>query len=377
MVETTKKEACMKKIVIDARESGTSTGRYIDSLIKYLHEFNPPYELVLLAKNHRIDYLKKIAPKFKVIESNFKEFTFAEQLGLLKQIKELKPDLVHFGAIHQPVLYRGKSVTTVHDLTTARFRNPTKNWLIFTIKQNIYKCVIKRVAHNSTAIVTPTDYVKNDLASYAKISDRKITVTHEAAEDLSGKAEPIAGIAGKDFIIFNGRPLPHKNLYRVIEAYELLRQKYPQLLLVIAGRKDASFKSYLSFVRKLKLENSIVFTDYIPDSQLKWAFQNTKAYVYASLSEGFGLPGLEAMHYGAPLVSSNATCLPEVYGDAAHYFDPTNVNDMAEKIDEVLSSPKLQEELIEKGKKQVKKYSWRRMAEQTLDVYNEVLEKNT
>jgi glycosyltransferase involved in cell wall biosynthesis len=365
------------KIVIDVRESGTSTGRYIDNLIKYLHELKSKHTIILLAKAHRVDYLKKIAPKFKVIESNFKEFTFAEQLGLLKQIKELKPDLVHFGAIHQPVLYRGKSVTTVHDLTTARFRNPTKNWLIFTIKQNIYKCVIKRVAHNSTAIVTPTDYVKNDLASYAKISDRKITVTHEAAEDLSGKAEPIAGIAGKDFIMFNGRPHPHKNLYRVIEAFGLVRKKYPNLLLVIAGKKDASFKSYTDFVNELGLEDSVIFTGYIPDAQLKWAMENTQAYIWASLSEGFGLPPLEAMHYGAPVVSSDATCMPEVLGDAAHYFNPTDVNDMAEKIDEVLSSPKLQEELIEKGKKQVKKYSWKRMAEQTLDVYNEVLGENT
>jgi glycosyltransferase involved in cell wall biosynthesis len=367
----------MSRIAIDARESGTSTGRYIDNLIKYLHELKSKHTIILLAKAHRVDYLKKTAPNFKIIESNFKEFTFSEQLGLLKQIRGLKPDLVHFGMIQQPIFYRGASVTTVHDLTTARFKNPAKNWLIFTVKQKIYKRVIKRVAHKSDAIITPTEFVKTDLAKFADINSRKISVTYEAAEDLSGKAEPIPGLEGKDFIIFNGRPLPHKNLYRVIEAYELLRQKYPQLLLVIAGRKDASFKSYLSFVRKLKLENSIVFTDYIPDSQLKWAFQNTKAYVYASLSEGFGLPGLEAMHYGAPLVSSNATCLPEVYGDAAHYFDPTNVNDMAEKIDEVLSSPKLQEELIEKGKKQVKKYSWKRMAEQTLDVYNEVLGENT
>jgi glycosyltransferase involved in cell wall biosynthesis len=374
MVEITKKEACMKKIVIDARESGTSTGRYIDNLIKYLHEFNPPYEIVLLAKNHRIGYLKKIAPKFKVMESNFKEFTFAEQLGLLKQIMGLKPDLVHFGAIHQPVLYRGESVTTVHDLTTARFRNPTKNWLIFTIKQNIYKWVIKRVAHNSTAIVTPTEYVKNDLASYAKISDRKITVTYEAAEDLSGKAEPIAGIAGKDFIMFNGRPHPHKNLYRVIEAYGLARGKYPNLLLVIAGKKDASFKSYTSFVNKLGLEDSVIFTGYIPDAQLKWAMENTQAYIWASLSEGFGLPPLEAMHYGAPVVSSDATCMPEVLGNAAHYFNPTDVNDMSEKIIDVLSSPKLRQSLIEKGKNQVKKYSWKRMAEQTLEVYKQVLD---
>jgi glycosyltransferase involved in cell wall biosynthesis len=102
--------------------------------------------------------------------------------------------------------------------------------------------------------------------------------------------------------------------------------------------------------------------------------ENTKAYVFPSLSEGFGIPGLEAMFYGAPVASSNATCLPEVYGDAAHYFDPTDINDMAEKIDEVLTKPGLRKKLVEQGKKRVKKYSWKRTAEQTLDVYKRILE---
>jgi glycosyltransferase involved in cell wall biosynthesis len=102
--------------------------------------------------------------------------------------------------------------------------------------------------------------------------------------------------------------------------------------------------------------------------------ENTQAYIWASLSEGFGLPPLEAMHYGAPVVSSDATCMPEVLGNAAHYFNPTDVNDMSEKIIDVLSSPKLRQSLIEKGKNQVKKYSWKRMAEQTLEVYKQVLD---
>jgi glycosyltransferase involved in cell wall biosynthesis len=126
-------------------------------------------------------------------------------------------------------------------------------------------------------------------------------------------------------------------------------------------------------MKKLGVREGVVFTDYIPDAQLKWALSNTRAYIFPSLSEGFGLPGLEAMHYGAPLVSSNATCLPEVYGGAAHYFDPTDVNDMAAKIDEVLSDQELRKKLIEKGKIQVKKYSWARMAKETLEVYKKVL----
>jgi glycosyltransferase involved in cell wall biosynthesis len=176
--------------------------------------------------------------------------------------------------------------------------------------------------------------------------------------------------------MFTGRPLPHKNLYRLIEAFANLSEKHPDLILAIIGKKDASFDSYISFMEKLGVSNSVVFTDYVPDGQLKWALGHTKAYIFPSLSEGFGLPGLEAMHYGAPVVSSSATCLPEVYENAAHYFDPTDVNDITSKINDVLSSEKLRKDLIKKGKIQVNKYSWKDMAEQTLAVYKKVLSEN-
>src|SRR5439155_192079 len=109
-------------------------------------------------------------------------------------------------------------------------------------------------------------------------------------------------------------------------------------------------------------------------SQLRWFYENTAAYVFPSLSEGFGLPPLEAMWHGAPIVSSNATCLPEVNKDAAHYFDPLDVQEMADKISEVIESPDLQNELRKKGQNLVKTYSWERMAKQTLDVFNKALD---
>jgi glycosyltransferase involved in cell wall biosynthesis len=364
------------KIAIDARESGTSTGRYIDNLIANLHKLSPEFEILLLVKPSRVKYLEGIAPKFQIIESSFKEFTFSEQLSFWRQIKKLNPDLVHFGMIQQPILYKGKTITTVHDLTTARFRNPSKNWLVFTLKQQVYRWVIKVVAHKSSSIITPSNFVKKDLAKFARINKNKIFVTYEAGEEFGVKPRPIPQLEGKDFIMFNGRPLPHKNLRRLIEAFKPLHEKYPDLLLAIIGKKDASYGSYIELVNKLGLKSCVIFTDFVPDAQLEWAMKNTKAYIWASLSEGFGLPGLEAMCYGAPLVSSNATCMPEIYGDAAHYFDPHDIDDMAAKIDEVLSSEGLRKELIQKGKEQLKKYSWEKMARETLEIYKKTLNKN-
>lgn len=363
----------MAKIVIDARESGTSTGRYIDKLIEYLHRSKPKHRFIILTKTKQVSYIKRIAPRFEVIESDFKEFTFAEQTGLLKQLRSLKPDLVHFAMSQQPVLYMGKKVTTIHDLTTVRFDNPAKNWLAYKFKQQVYKWVIRRVAHSSRELITPSEYVKEDVAKFANINSRKITVTYEAGDVIAERAEPIDVLEGKQFIMYVGRPTPHKNLPRLIEAFRILKNQNAELVLALAGKTDRNYKSVERLVKRKGLGDSVVFTGFISEGQLRWMYENTAAYVFPSLSEGFGLPGLEAMAQGAPVVSSNATCLPEIYGEAAHYFDPLDAQDMAVKIASVINNPQLSAKLVKNGHSQIKKYSWKKMAQETLDVYEKAL----
>lgn len=371
MVEA--KEKKVKKIVIDARESGTSTGRYIDKFIEYLYTLKPDFEIIILTKSHRVDYFTSIAPKFTVVKSRYKEFGFGEQIGFAWQLYKLKPDLVHFGMVQQPVLYMGRIVTTIHDLTTARFRNPSKNRIIFWIKQQVYKWVIKITARKSKKVLTGTEFVKDDLAKFAHINSREVVVTYEAADPIPVKPKSMSELENKQFIMYVGRPLPHKNLGRLIEAFVELRAKHPDLYLVLAGKKDALYKQHERLVNRRGISN-VIFTDFVSEAELRWLYENCQAYVFPSLSEGFGLPGLEAMMHGAPVVSSNATCLPEVYGDAAEYFDPYSTEDMVRKIHKVLASEKRRQELIAAGKKQAKKYSWKRMAEQTLAVYKDVLD---
>lgn len=367
-----------KRIVIDARELRTSTGRYIERLLHHLQDVdtNKDHQYFVLLQPKDAEGWKPRKKNFTVVPCKYKEFTFAEQIGFLFQLYKLRPHLVHFGMTQQPILYLGKTITTVHDLTTVRFVNPSKNRVVFAIKQFVYKAVVKIVARKSVRIITPSEYVKDDLAKFAHINSRKVVVTYEAADVFDEKPEPIPELIDKDFIMFNGRPLPHKNLRRLIKAFVVVREKHPDLLLVIAGKKDRSHRSYRSLVKKLNVEDHVIFTDFIPDGQLRWAMEHTQAYVYPSLSEGFGLPGLEAMMYGAPLISSNATCLPEIYEDAAEYIDPYDVDDIAKKIKKILTNEKRRAELIANGKKQLRKYSWRKMADQTLAVYKNVLKED-
>lgn len=363
----------MSKIVIDARESGTSTSRYIDKLIEHLHRLRPAETIIVLTKPHRQAFFATTAPSFTTVESIYPEFGFGEQLGLLRQLNGLKADLVHFGMVQQPILYRGKVITTIHDLTTLRFSNPEKNPLLYAAKQLVYKQVVRRTAHKSQAVITPSQFVKDDLVQFSHIAPTKVTVTYEAADRIAEPPAPLPDLQKKQFIMYLGRPTPHKNLPRLIEAFGLLRAQHPELLLVLAGKKDANYQR-IAAATPPHLRTPLRFTGFVSEGQLRWLYEHCAAYVFPSLSEGFGLPPLEAMQHGAPVLSSSATCLPEINGDGAHYFDPLDVTAMADAINEVLTDATLRQQLIARGTKRVQEFSWTRMAEQTLALYRAVLQ---
>jgi glycosyltransferase involved in cell wall biosynthesis len=360
----------MSKIAIDARELTTSTGRYVNKLLQYIQSLDEENSYKVLIKSKDSSSLKITNDNFSPVISDQKEFSFAEQLSLLDLVKSLDQDLVHFCLPQQPVRYKGKTVTTIHDLTTLRFVNPDKNYLVFKVKQKVFAWVIKKAVRKSSAVITPTQYVKDDLIKFTDVNPDKVTVTYEAADVIRDKAEPVLELTGKQFIMYIGRPTPHKNLGRLIQAFVSLRESHPELVLVLAGKKDSNYERIESEYKDVE---GLLFTGFTTEGQLRWLYENTQAYVFPSLSEGFGLPGLEAMVHGAPVISSNYTCLPEVYGDAAVYFDPKNVPQMADAILSVLDNPKLRDQLVLKGHVQADKYSWEQMARETLDIYNKVL----
>lgn len=362
----------MKHIVIDARELRTSTGRYVERLLHYLQQIDQTHNYSVLLKPKDIDGWKPTNRNFKKIVCPYKEFTFSEQADLLRQIGGLRPDLVFFPMVQQPVFYRGNVVTTIQDLTTIRFRNPTKNWLVFKVKQQVYKWANKRVMRKSRFLIVPSKFVRDDASAYSGVAKSKFTVTYESADPLPRPAKPLPYLKNKNFIMYVGRPLPHKNLWRLIEAFKLLQPSYPDLKLVLVGKKDAMYDLIESRVKKAGIKG-VVFAGFVPDETLRWLYGHCEVYAFTSLSEGFGLPALEAMLHGAPVASSGATCLPEVYGKAAHYFDPKDVKDIARAINDIIVDPQLRKSLVDRGKKQAAKYSWKRMAEQTLDVFRKAL----
>jgi glycosyltransferase involved in cell wall biosynthesis len=366
----------MKRIVIDARELRTSSGRYVERLLRYLQDFDQEHQYSVLLKPDDIAGWVPTNANFEKVACSHKEFSFDEQFGLLRQINSLKADLVHFPFPQQPILYHGLTITTIHDLTTLRFNNPDKNPSVFKFKQQVYKRVIKRAARKSARVIVGSQFVKDDVVQFAHIDPTKITVAHLAADPITDPSEALPELENKQFIMYVGRPTPHKNLERLIESFEVLQSIHKDLVLVLAGKKDANYGRIESLVHEKSISN-IVFTDFVSEGQLRWLYEHCAAYVFPSLSEGFGLPGLEAMSHKAPVVSSNATCLPEIYGDAALYFNPFDITEMASVIHDVIANQQLRNRLINEGVVQVRKFSWQTTAQTTLDIYNSVLESRS
>lgn len=364
----------MSHIVIDARIRRSSTGRYVDRLLEHLQKIESKNTYTILVEKD--DPWQGSADNFTPLPCPYKQFSFnpLEQIAFAWKLYRLRPALIHFTMPQQPFLYLGKRITTFHDLTFLSYpRQKHKSSFKFKMGFVLYMNLLKYVARLSKKIIVPSKFVASDLAAYQPSTKAKIVVTYEASEpSITAKAKPLSGVV-KPFIMHVGSPFPHKNIDRLVESFSLLKKDHPSLQLVLPGKKEFYFNELQDKLTDNPLRDDIIIPGFISDEELKWLYENAECYVLPSLSEGFGLPGLEAMVHGCPVVSSNATCLPEIYGNAAHYFNPEDTEDMMRKITGVITNKKLRDSLVKSGHNQVKKYSWQRMAEQTLKVYNDAL----
>lgn len=363
-------------IVIDARTGdGTGISRYSLNLVRELEKLPADYRFTVLLGPIDFPKWKPHDERFTKLFAPYKHYSLGEQFGLLRLLYSLKPDLVHFTSFNAPVLYFGKRIFTIHDLTLVHFRNirgSLKHKIIYPIKYWAMRFVLRCAIMQSNALITDSQYVKQDiLVTWGKgllhpVQPEKITVTPLAVETYEGaKTQPRP--IKEDYLLYVGAAYPHKNLDVLAKGYERLKETHPDLKLVVIGKQDY-------WQKKLGGENkSITFPGYLPYEKLVAYYQSASLFVFPSLSEGFGLPPLEAMAYGAPVLSSNRTSIPEACGDAAEYFDPHSPKDLADKAEALLADPERRKEMIRLGKEQVKKFSWKKMAQQTLEVYNKSL----
>lgn len=361
----------MAHIAIDARIINSTTGRYVERLVTYLQDIDKTNQYTVLVREKDKGFWKPRQENFKVMVAEFDQYSFAEQLGFLGLLNKLKADLVHFGIVQQPILYRGKKVTTFHDMTLLNTYNSDKNWFVYHAKQLVGRFVFKSIAHTNDHIIAISENTKKEFVEFTGIPEEKVTVIYEASDVQNGGVKKY-DLPFRRYIMYVGAQSDYKNIKRLGDAHQKLLEKHPDLGLVLVGKKTPAHLNTEAYFNKKGYKN-ILFTDYVSDEELNWLYKHAAAYTFPSLMEGFGLPPLEAMGHGLPVVASNVSCIPEICGDAAYYFNPLDTDDIARAIDTVISDEKLQVKLATAGYKQVKKYSWEKMAEQTHAIYKQLL----
>lgn len=237
----------------------------------------------------------------------------------------------------------------------------------------------KYSVENAKKVFTISIASKNDIMKFYKKTDTDVVVTHLGIKEIEAEStkktmEEIQKKynVGQNYFLFVGTLQPRKNITRLIEAFSLLKQKQADLKLVIVGRKGWKFDEILAAPDTYGVRDSVLFLDFVPDEDLPTLYANAVAYVLPSLYEGFGLPVLEAMKYDCPVITSNISSLPEAGGDAALYVNPEDVQDITVKMEQLLHDTTLRQEMIKKGRVQIKKFSWEKTAEETLAVLEQV-----
>jgi glycosyltransferase involved in cell wall biosynthesis len=368
--------AMTKHIVIDARIRRASTGRPIDRLVEYLQDIDHTNHYTILVQPD--DDWQMHSPTFHTLPCPYPQFSLSplHQVGFAWQLYRLKPDLVHFTMTQQPLLYFGNIVTMTHDTTMYHFiRQGTTPLPLFKLKMGLYRFLVWWSHRKSRRIIVPTRTVAEEFITRQPFTKKKMVVINEAAEPAGAFKPRRPEVVGPHdrFIMYLGTAFPHKNLPMLVKAFELLHHKYPDLKLLLVGKREKHYDDLAKLVAKSPVAAGIHITGFLPDDETAWLYAHTRAYVFVSLSEGWGLPPLEAMAHGAPVVCSDASVMPEVYGAAAHYCNAQDPQDIAAKVMEVLENPALRQKLISSGTEQLKKYSWHKWAEEHVDVYADLL----
>ncbi|MDD5164367.1 MAG: glycosyltransferase family 1 protein, partial [Patescibacteria group bacterium] len=312
-------------------------------------------------------------PHFHKVLADYPWYSWQEQILFPRQLASQRLDLVHFLHFNVPLFYLGRFVVTIHDLTHNQTTpKASTHWKsIFYFKKIIYYLIIKNAMQRAEKIITVSNFIKDSIVKQYKINPKKISVTYEAT-DMAPKIsdfEPVSEQIPDNYLLYIGNAYPHKNLERLIKAFKIVLSKHPGIRLILVGKMDYFYHNLQKLTQELGLEEKVIFSGQASDEKLAWLYKNGLAYVFPSLSEGFGLPGLEAMKFGLPVIASKHQPLPEIYGSAALYFNPKNIEEMAATINQAIENKNLREELIQKGFEQIKKYSWEKCAQETEEIY--------
>lgn len=361
------------KIGIDARLfAQTGVGRYTKNLILNLQKIDSKNEYVVFARREDIKDINITNKNWKIIEVNIKWHSLAEQTEFPKILSKQNLDLVHFPYFSVPIFYNKPFVVTIHDLIMHHFPTGKASTLprpMYKAKRIGYNKVINHAIKKSKKIIVPLNAVKNDLTISLNVPSDKIVVTYEGVDSqISNPKSHLSNKYGKYFL-YVGNAYPHKNLERLIEAFETFKKNNSDISLILVGKDDFFYKR---LEKKIK-DSSIIFLHNVEDEELSSLYKNSLALISASLMEGFGLPVIEAISNDCLVIVSDIPSFREVLGENAIYFNSLNSYDIAKKMEEVFKNGKNHYSIkLSKAKDRLKGFSWEKMASQTLEIYTSI-----
>jgi glycosyltransferase involved in cell wall biosynthesis len=372
------------KIGINARylqKPQTGIESYLLNLILNLKKIDNENEYVLFFGNDepipKIILDKKFNYHISKIPTNSQILRIIwEHLYLPLVIKKEKIDVFHEPSFIAPLIKKCPTVITIYDLAYLHFPH------CYTYRNRIYlKALLSRSIKNADMVIAISKNTKKDIIDYFSISSDKVQVIYGGVDGffhITNDKQKLEQVRKKynitkNFILNVSLITPRKNLITLINAFKGLRKdRNIDCQLVITGGKGWLYEDVFKTVSALGLEDEVIFTGYVPDEDLLYLYNAATLFAYPSLYEGFGLPILEAMACGCPVGASNTSSIPEVCGDAALLISPCDIEELSHAIYKLITDNSLRQMLIKKGLEQVKKFSWKKTAEETLAVYKRV-----
>ncbi len=381
------------KIVIDARHiRDFGIGTYLRNLIQALAAIDRSNQYTLVSLPANVRDFANLPSNFTTVPYPRTDVTLRENLLFPAFLRRFHADLFHIPLSHVPLLMLRPYVVTIHDMSNVMYGE------LAGFKKSLRQMMFRRSLLRAAKVIAVSSATRRDVQSLFGVPASRIRLVYNAPdpEFLRHRHVADARAAGPGgwelecrrileryqisypFLLYAGNIRPQKNIPRLVEAFALVRTKleshpkYRDLRLIIIGDELSRYSAVRRAVIHARVEKAVRFLGFVPFDTLRVFYEAAEAFVFPSLYEGFGLPPLEAMASGTPVVTSGVSSLPEVVGDAAAVVNPENVFDIARGIQDVLLDDNLRRELIRRGHEQVAKFSWERSAREVLDIYQEV-----
>jgi len=358
------------KIGIDARLiDETGVGRYIRNLIAELTKQDKTNDYVVFLKRSQYDHFFPPNPRWSKALANVSWHTIAEQLVMPWLLIKARLDLVHIPYFNIPILYPGKMVATIHDLTILHFDTGKATTLplpLYKLRRLGYYLALAVGLRRARKIIAVSKTTKQEVVDHFQIDPNKIVVTYEGVDtkiykSANSKSTNINRLITGQYFLYVGNAYPHKNL-------EILFKQHLSIKLVLVGKIDFFYER----LKKNISNRNVIFFGQANDEQLITLYTHASALVFPSLMEGFGLPALEALALGCPVIVSDIPVFHEILGDQAMYFNPLDFKELAQKLSVVVDSRIIINQ--DKTSRLLARYSWPVLASQTLMVYNQIVE---